>query len=44
MAVERKNSNVNFIGSFLVIITAGTIYRLSSLNRKVMQVQMTKIL
>lgn len=44
MAVERKNPSLNVFGSFFMIIIAGTAYRISRLNRKLVQTQMSTIL
>lgn len=44
MAVERKNPKLSIFGSFFMIITAGTLYRFSRLNKKIMQTQFSSIL
>lgn len=44
MAVERKTQNINFIASFFMIIVAGSLYRVTNLNRKLMHTQITNIL
>lgn len=44
MAVERKFPSVSFLSSFFLIIVAGTAYRVSRVNKKVLQTQMSDIL
>lgn len=44
MAVQRKTPSLTIFGSFFMVILAGTAYRFSRLNKKILQTQMTDIL
>lgn len=44
MGVQRKGPSINVIGSFLMIITAGTLYRFRALNNKILKTQVSNYL
>ena len=44
MGVERKNPKLNWIGSFGLIILAGSLYRLKGVNSKIMKTEISEIM
>lgn len=44
MGIERKNPKLNWIGSFGLIILAGTLYRVSRVQKKFLQTEVASIL
>jgi len=44
MAVQRKGPSMSVIGSFLMVITAGTIFRFTRMNKKLVKMQLSSIL
>jgi hypothetical protein len=44
MAVQRKSPSMSVIGSFLMVITAGTLYRIGRMNKKVVKMQLNTLL
>lgn len=44
MGVERKNANLSLLGSFFMVIFAGTVYRFSSMNRKIFSSKVSDLL
>ena len=44
MGVERKNPKLSVLGSFFMVVMAGTVYRLSKLNRKLLSSQLKDVI
>jgi hypothetical protein len=44
MGVERKNPRLNWMISFGLVILGGTCYRIASLNRKFLNIEIKKLL
>jgi hypothetical protein len=44
MTVQRKNPRLSILGSFFMIIIAGTFYRISRINQKIVRSQVSSIL
>ena len=43
MGIARKVPKINWLSSFGLIILAGTLYRVSKINRKIMEVQIKNL-
>jgi hypothetical protein len=44
MTVQRKSPSMSVIGSFLMVIAAGTLYRISRMNKKIVKMQLNTLL
>jgi hypothetical protein len=44
MAVQRKIPSMSVIGSFIMVIAAGTLYRFSGMNKKIAKMQLNTLL